>query len=192
MVSYPDPVAVLKGKIPGVEVVGYNGNYKIIMRGGSRTFMGQTAPLILIDGNPSTLNDMISIPIFIIDRIDVLKSYASTNIFGYEGNSGVLNIITKAGGSTYAGVSHSANLRIKGYNISRIFYSPEHSSDSGSDYNPDLRSTLLWKPDINLVDDKEVTVKFYNGDNPSMVRIIAEGITSTGIPVTGKAEYEIK
>jgi hypothetical protein len=192
MVSYPDLVAVLKGKIPGVEVVGYGGNYKIIMRGGSRTFMGQTAPLILIDGNPSTLDDMISMPIFIIDRIDVLKSYASTNIFGYEGNSGVLNIITKAGGSTYAGVSHSANLKIKGYNVSRIFYSPEHLSDSGSEYNPDLRSTLLWKPDINLVGDKELTVKFYNGDNTSMVRIIAEGITSTGIPITGKAEYEIK
>jgi hypothetical protein len=176
MVSYPDPVAVLKGKIAGVEVVGFNGNYEILMRGGPRTIMGQTAPLILIDGNPSTLDDMIS----------------STNIFGYMGNAGVINVITKAGGSTYAGVSHSANLRISGYNVPRIFYSPTHSSDSSSDYNPDLRSTLLWKSDINLIGGKEVIVKFYNGDNPSTVRIIAEGITSTGIPVTGKAEYQVR
>jgi hypothetical protein len=192
MVSYLDPVAVLKGKIAGVDVVGSNGKYKIYMRGGPMTFMGQTAPLILIDGNPSSLDDMISMPIFIIDRIDVLKSWASTNIFGIMGNAGVINVITKAGGGTYSGVSHSANLRIKGYNVSRIFYSPTHSSVSASDYNPDLRSTLLWKPDINLVGDKKAIVKYYNGDNPSMVRIIAEGITSTGIPVTGKAEYEIK
>jgi hypothetical protein len=192
MASYPDPVAVLKGKISGVEVVGFNGKYSIFIRLGAMTFMGQTAPLILIDGNPSTLDDMISMPIIIIDRIDVLKTYASTNIFGYMGNAGVINIITKAGGSTYPGVSHSVNLRISGYNVARIFYSPAHSADSGSDYNPDLRSTLLWKPDINLVNDKEAIVKYYNGDNPSIVRIIGEGITSTGIPVTGRAEYEVR
>jgi hypothetical protein len=63
---------------------------------------------------------------------------------------------------------------------------------SNSDLNPDLRSTLYWKPDINLEGTNEVILNYYNGDNSSLVRIIAEGITTTGIPVTGKAEYEVK
>jgi len=64
--------------------------------------------------------------------------------------------------------------------------------DSNSDLNPDLRSTLFWKPDINLEGTNEVILKYYNGDNSSLIRIVAEGITSTGIPITGKVEYEVK
>jgi len=189
--SYPSLVDIMRGKLPGVEVTGPSGNPKIRIRN-PFSFMGSAPPLLLVDGNPGRIDDLISMPISFVDRIDVLKSVSSSVIYGIPGYNGVINIITKAGGGTYAEVSHSANLRIKGYNVFRIFYSPTHSSDSGSDYNPDLRSTLLWKPDINLVNSQEVIVKYYNGDNPSIVRIIAEGITSTGIPVTGKAEYEIK
>ena len=89
-------------------------------------------------------------------------------------------------------VDYSINLGISGYNYSRIFYSPQHLPDSNSDYNPDLRSTLYWKPDINLEGSKEVILNYYNGDNSSVVRITVEGITTTGIPVTGKVEYEIR
>lgn len=35
-------------------------------------------------------------------------------------------------------------------------------------------------------------LNYYNADNPAIVKLIVEGITSTGIPVTGKAEYEVK
>ena len=88
--------------------------------------------------------------------------------------------------------TYSTNIRFSGYNTPRIFYSPTHLNDSNSDYNPDLRSTLYWKPDINLESTKEVILNYYNGDNSSLIRITAEGITTTGIPVTGKAEYEVK
>jgi hypothetical protein len=37
-----------------------------------------------------------------------------------------------------------------------------------------------------------VILKYFNGDNPSLVRLVAEGITTSGIPVTGKAEYEVR
>jgi hypothetical protein len=191
MESYPSLVDIMRGRLPGVEVTGPSGNPKIRVRN-PFSFMGSAPPLFLIDGNPGRIEDLISMPISFVDRIDVLKSVSSSVIYGIQGYNGVINLITKAGGGTYEGVSHSANLRISGYNVSRIFYSPTHSSDSSSDYNPDLRSTLLWKPDLNLVNDKEAIVKYYNGDNPSTVRIIAEGITSTGIPVSGKAEYQVK
>jgi hypothetical protein len=153
---------------------------------------GNGNPLVLIDGNAVSYEDLSYISIFDIDRIDVLKTVAATNIFGFKGSGGVINLITKAGGLNYIPVKYSLNKKISGYNASRIFYSPQHMSDSKSAFEPDLRSTLYWKPDINLESTKEVILNYYNGDNSSLIRIIAEGITTTGIPVTGKAEYEIR
>ena len=111
---------------------------------------------------------------------------------GFRGSYGVINLITKSGDWAYVPVKYSSNTSISGYNASRVFYSPQHLSDSNSSYEPDLRSTLLWEPDINLDGNKEVILKYYNGDNSSLIQIIVEGITTSGIPITGKAEYEIK
>jgi TonB-dependent Receptor Plug Domain len=190
MLGYNDMLRLLKGKIPGVLVLG---DTSIAIRGlGSLNF--NTKPLILIDGNQATFDDLIRMPIFIVDRIDVLKSVSSSVIFGFQGFNGVINLITKAGGvsGAYIPVKYSANLKISGYSVSRIFYSPQHLPDSNSDFKPDLRSTLYWKPDINLEGTNKVILNYYNGDNSSLIRIIAEGITTTGIPVTGKAEYEVR
>jgi len=184
MLGYNDMLHLLKGKIPGLVVIG---DTAISIRlGGS--------PLILIDGNQATFGDLVRMPIFIVNRIDVLKSSFATNIYGFLGFYGVINLITKAGGvpDDYKLVEYSAKLKISGYSASRIFYSPQHLADSNSDFNPDLRSTLYWKPEINLERSKEVILNYYNGDNSSLVRLIAEGITTTGIPVTGKAEYEVR
>jgi hypothetical protein len=191
MYSYSNLAEVIRGKIPGVEVTGTEPNYKIRIRG-SATIMGGTDPLVLVDGIPDTLGDLVIIPINFIDRIDVLKSVGSSVIFGIEGANGVINLITRAGGAAYIPVNYSTNIRISGYNSSRIFYSPTYLPDSNSDFKPDLRSTLLWKPDINLEGNKEVILNYYNGDNTSLIKLIAEGITTTGIPITGKAEYEVR
>jgi hypothetical protein len=196
MEGYPNIPEVIRGKIPGVEVVGpHSGEYVIYIRGiSSVDSIGITPPLVLIDGNQATFEDLLLMPVSIIDRIDVLKLVSSTVIFGFQGYNGVINLITKAGGvsGVYKPVEYSAKLKISGYNASRIFYSPQHLSDSNSDFKPDLRSTLLWNPDINLEGTNEVILNYYNGDNSSLIRIIAEGITTTGIPVTGKAEYEVR
>ena len=191
MYSYPNLAEVMRGKIPGVEITGTEPNYKVRIRGAT-SMNGGTDPLLLVDGIPTTLDDLIVLPVNFIERIDVLKSVGSSVIFGIEGANGVINLITRAGGPGYIPVNYSKNIRISGYNASRIFYSPQHSSDSNSAFDPDLRSTLLWNPDINLESNKKVILNYYNGDNSLLVTITAEGITSTGIPVTGKAEYEVR
>ncbi len=191
MESYHNLAELIRGKIPGVEVLGSEPDYKIRIRG-TNTLTGNSTPLILVDGIQGSINDLITMPVNFIDRIDVLKSGGTSAIFGLQGSNGVINLITRAGGSAYAPVDYSVNLRISGYSVSRIFYSPQHLSDLNSTFDPDLRSTLLWKPDINLEGNKEVLLNYYNGDTSSLIKIIAEGITSTGIPVTGVAEYEVR
>jgi hypothetical protein len=83
-------------------------------------------------------------------------------------------------------------MKISGFNTPKVFYSPHHSSDSVSAFNPDLRTTLFWEPNIKVVDDEEVILNYFNADNSSTIKVIVEGITTTGIPVTGKTEYEVK
>jgi hypothetical protein len=87
---------------------------------------------------------------------------------------------------------YSVNTKISGYNEPRIFYSPKHYSKLESDYKPDLRTTIFWEPNISVENDKDFFLNFFNADNPSKVKIVIEGITTTGVPVTGKAEYEVK
>jgi hypothetical protein len=189
--SYLSVVEILRSHIAGVVVTGNCPDCRVIIRGlGSINENGN--PLVLIDGNEARFEDLISMPIFEIDRIDVLKQTAKTNIFGMRGSGGVINLITKAGGLDYVPVKYSVNKKVLGYSASRIFYSPQHLSDSDSAFEPDLRSTLLWQPDIILEGNKKTILNYYNGDNSSFVRLNAEGITVTGIPVTGKAEYEVR
>jgi hypothetical protein len=85
-----------------------------------------------------------------------------------------------------------ASIKISGYDAARVFYSPQHLSSSASTYQPDLRTTLFWKPDIRLQSDKDLLLKYFNADNRSTIRIILEGITATGIPVTARTEYEVR
>jgi hypothetical protein len=106
---------------------------------------------------------------------------------------GVISIITRNSYKSKAKpVFYSANFQVSGYDEPRLFYSPKHHTSLQSDYKPDLRITLFWKPDIILENNNDLVLNYYNADNPGNIKITVEGITSTGIPVTGTADYKVK
>jgi hypothetical protein len=193
MVHFPYLIEVLRGRIPGLVIFGSYPDYKIQIRGPS-TLAGSVIPLVLIDGNYADFDDLLYMPINFVDRIDVLKSVGATAIFGIRGANGVINIITKSGGAIngYKSVSYAINIKAAGYDAPRVFYSPQHLPVLNSTNAPDLRSTLLWKPYLNVGSNKDVYLNYFNGDNSSLIRVTAEGITTNGIPVTGTIEYEVR
>ena len=194
MESLTSAPELLIGTVSGVYVTGSAGSYSIrfhraMVFGG----MSRVTPLLVIDGIRHDLSYLNFLPVSVIDRIDILKTAGKTAVYGLDGSNGVISVITRTGNRTATEpglVKHTVNIKFSGYDTPRIFYSPRHDPASPS-YSPDLRTTLLWEPDIRLQSGKEVLLKYYNADNVSTIRIIAEGITSTGIPVTGTAEYEI-
>lgn len=190
--AYHDPIEMMQGKFPGVDIRKNPSGYTINIRG-THTINGNTQPLFLIDGIKSDMDAIMGLPIQFIDRIDVLKSAGSTALYGMQGTNGVISIITKTAEALtpYIPIDYSKNVKISGYDAPRIFYSPQYTPKSES-YNPDLRTTLLWKPDISLRSGEDLLIKYFNGDNSSDIKIIVEGITSTGIPITGKTEYIVK
>jgi hypothetical protein len=115
-------------------------------------------------------------------------------MWGERAAGGVISIITRSGDQldTKRMISHSVNARFSGYNEPRIFYSPKHHTSLESDYKPDLRTTLFWDPNISIETNKVTFLNYFNADNPATVEITVEGITTTGIPVTGKAQYVVK
>jgi len=170
-------------------------------------------PIYMIDGNRVRKSDVEALPVSWIERIDVVDEETSNAalttpiefeesveyddkgiphpVFGYS--DGAISIILKddkdiVNNSVY----HSVNVRVSGFSEPRIFYSPKHHTKLESDYKPDLRTTLFWEPNIKVENNKEVLLNYYNADNPSKVKVIVEGITTAGIPVTGKTEYEVK
>jgi hypothetical protein len=87
-------------------------------------------------------------------------------------------------------VKHTVNTTFSGYDSPRIFYSPRHDPIQPSN-SPDVRTTLFWKPDITLQEGKGFLLDYFNADNPSTIRIVVEGITSKGIPVTATTQYQV-
>jgi hypothetical protein len=155
-------------------------------------------PLFLLDGFKVEWVEIKSLPLSWIDRIEILKSGGIATTMYAEGQNqynGVISVITKPHDERKEEnnpVFHSVNKTISGFNAPRIFYSPDYSADSEDAVRPDLRSTLFWKPDIVASDNDAIVLKYFNADNTGKITIIIEGITSSGIPVTAKAEYTIE
>ena len=183
---------ILIGNVSGLTLAKPTRTTSGIRIHGMTTFSDNQEPLFLLDGMVSSYEEINSIPKNWIDRIDIIKS-AKAAAFGMRGANGVISVITKTYKEIpYKPVSYSVNTSISGYDAPRIFYSPKHSSTLQTGYEPDLRSTLYWFPDIKVATNQDYLVKFFNADISSTYKISVEGITSNGIPVTGKIEYEVK
>jgi TonB-dependent starch-binding outer membrane protein SusC len=85
--SYSSIYDLLRGEIPGVEVVGHS----IMIRGAS-TATGDTEPMFVVDGTP--VNSIESISPQEVKSIDVLKGSAAS-IYGTRGTNGVILITLK-------------------------------------------------------------------------------------------------
>jgi len=186
----------LIGKVAGITFVNPKTGSSasgIILRGAGSSFQSKgTDPLFLLDGIEVPYGLIESLPFNWIDRIDVIMSERAA-AYGVRGTNGVISVITKTYKELpYQPVSYSVNSGISGYNAPRIFYSPRHDSSKQAGSTPDLRSTLYWFPDIKIVTNQEYKLKYFNADISSTYIIIVEGITSGGIPVSGRIEYEVK
>jgi hypothetical protein len=162
-------------------------------------------PLFMLDGTPVPYSMVGDFPVKWIERIDIMKSGGIATTLSKDTNNdksldqepkynGVISIITKPEEKRKEMMPYynSVNRTIKGFDAPRIFYSPDYSVISEQTYLPDLRSTLKWDPDLIVTPGKESKINYYNNDKQGIVRILVEGITIGGIPLTGSVEYEVK
>ena len=97
----------LQGQLAGVNITAGTGNpgvkSAVIIRGAS-TINGNTDPLYIIDGKPTSAEDFRSLPPHAIKNVEVLKDASAVAIYGNRGANGVIIITTKQNVSDYTEV----------------------------------------------------------------------------------------
>jgi len=81
------------------------------------------------------------------------------------------------------------NVDVTGYYEGRMFYSPNYSKDDTA--REDSRITIHWEPYLKTDANGKATVRFYNADPKSKIRIDLQGLTVDGVPVVGQASYQV-
>lgn len=192
--GFSDIFSLIRGKVPNVRV--YNdyatGSY-FVKIGGPRQLSDTVdiSPLFLLNGVPTTVEFLLNVPVYTVDKIEVMKRNAS--IFGCAAYNGVISVHTKNGlNGTYSSVTSSIKKRIVGYNAPRIFYAPKYNTPTSETEKADLRTTIYWEPNIITTDKEGETINFFNADKLTTVIVRAEGITQSGKPVTGFLKYVVK
>lgn len=179
---------LLRGRVPGLRVVGNVGDQQVIMRGPS-SFGGSSVPLYLLNGIP--VDSSVAFDILPIDiaYIDVLKGTRAA-IYGAKGANGVIAIYTRTKDQVKKlddidyenrGV---LNYTYNGYNKVREFYSPRYDVDEPEFIKPDFRTTLYWNPKIEINEQGQTKLVFFTNDhNNSTFKIEIEGLTNNGMPI---------
>lgn len=117
------PQEMLRGKVPGVNIVSGNGapgaGSEIRIRGGA-SLSANNNPLIVIDGVPiaedagvGMSNVLATVNPNDIETFTVLKDASATAIYGSRASNGVILITTKKGTSGEAKVSYNGSVAVK-------------------------------------------------------------------------------
>lgn len=89
------PMEALQGRVSGLDIQrgsGRAGTAPAVLLRGNRSLTASQSPLYIVDGIPSSINNLNTND---IETIDVLKDASSTAIYGSSGANGVIIITTK-------------------------------------------------------------------------------------------------
>ncbi|SHL24816.1 MG2 domain-containing protein [Hymenobacter psychrotolerans] len=221
--TYKDIVQVLQGRVAGLTVIANQDNVRITMRGkssASQTQLGPAiqqginsrnrpvvnetpaiptaTPLFLLDGVPTDINMINSIPVVDIEAIEVLKP-GSAAIFGERGASGAIAFLTKRGNPNYRpGEEPAPTLLAPMYAPPRLqrvreFYTPAAGATTPPDA-PAARpsATLYWNPTVQTDASGTATVSFGSAAKSGSFRVVAEGLTRTNEPVRATEFFRVE
>lgn len=184
------PLQLLQGRVAGVQVTGGGQNWSVMIRGVGSINAG-TAPMILVDNIPVSMDYLSVLRVRDIDSYEVWKG-PETAIFGAQGANGVIGFYTKRG-TSYAppreGVFRFGQV---GYQTERDFYSPKYDVQKPEHVKPDRRITLYWAPLVQTDSTGRTSIIFYNHDLETTVTGLVEGLSTTGKPATSTFKYAIR
>ena len=186
---------VLQGQVAGVQVINNNGSpgarSSVIIRGTSAV-SANNEPLYIVDGVPVT--NIQTVDPDNIKNINVLKSAASTALYGSRAANGVIIINTKDGYyNNYRRTRKYARKMVQQYvsnayvfDLVKEFYVPHYGRKGDMNDKLDKRETIYWNPAIKTDKKGKAKVVFYNSDEITTFRSIVEGVGNNGL--VGRAE----
>ncbi len=188
--SYTNIFDFLRGKVPGVEVIGSYPNRTARIRG-TNTIQGNPNASFLLDGATVTSSILNNFPMDRIAFIDVIKSLSKSTALG-NNQSGVIAVYTRRTSGTGTKASKSGNIvtfRHPGYYRAREFYNPLPSEMEEKKLN--YRSTLYWNPNVTLQSLGD-QMNFYTSNNAASYHVVVQGITDSGEFVYGSTTFQVQ
>jgi hypothetical protein len=178
--TYPNVLHYLQGKVAGLHIKTDSRDpdyFELIWRGGT--------PTIYINEVPVEHTEIAWLSVSSIAYIKVLPPpFMGTRGGVGDPAHGAIAIYTKRGGDGFEQIEEPKlpSSTIIGYSPIREFSSPDYAAAVSASEEKDLRTTLLWRP--NVVKTKEgnkITVSFYNSDLLSKsFRMVIEGMSKDG------------
>ncbi|KYG82156.1 hypothetical protein EV198_2773 [Roseivirga ehrenbergii] len=77
------------------------------------------------------------------------------------------------------------------YDQPREFYAPKYDVQKPEDAKPDKRAVLHWQTMIELDENGEAIIEFYNSDDAKQIMFDVQGLTNSGIPFFINKSYTI-
>lgn len=179
----------LQGKVAGVNInnSGTVGSAANIRLRGTRSLIGGSEPLIILNGSPVENIDRELNP-GDIESVTVLKDASATALYGSRAADGVIIIESSKSKNERINFDltrqyYYATQFVPGsnalYSEARKFYTPRYSSLDVKERN-DFRETIYWNPVVQTNNQGTATIEFYNSDASTTFRAIAEGIGYNG------------
>ncbi len=168
---YSSIADVLSGKVPGL-TIGENG----------ANMRGNSSPLFLVDGVPTSFDTAQSINPSTIEFIEILKSPGNLGVYGSRASAGVIAIYTRRG---YNFTRGELNLKIQGYYSAKKFNVPKYDKEKNKKVE-DNRKNIYWNPSIKTNDKGEAKVSFYGSDISGKYKISIMGVSYKGLSGSAK------
>jgi hypothetical protein len=180
--NYQNVFEYLQGRVAGLTILQNLGTGEFII-----SIRGDRA-LILLDGMETDPIMLESVPMSIIDKIDVIKQGV-----GIKSAGGIISVYTKRGeNAPPPKIYNSINKTVMGFYNARVFYAPTYKTPIIGEAKPDIRSTVFWQPTIVTDKDGIATVSYFNDDKRKYVTIIVEGIADRNIPIVVRSSYMVE
>lgn len=166
-------------RVPGVKIIG--GAIRI---GGISSF-GDNTPLYLIDGQVANGQMPDALTPHEVRRIELLKSATTAGMYGARGGAGVIAIYTVNGTEESLSTSRptSVSATAFGFVTPREFYVPRYAPLPTPALN-DRRDVLFWEPLGQNDADGRARLLFLLSDTARRLRLVIQGLTSEGVPMS--------
>lgn len=156
---------------------------------------GNVPMQVVVDGMYVEADMLSTINPVNVQSVEVLRNVNYTAIYGSYGSGGLIIITSKTGMDARSSAYQPTGLLAitpKGISLSKEFYKPVYETDSKTQFQRDLRTTIHWEPGIVTDNDGKANFDFYTSDEEGTYRMIIEGVDFEGRILRKIINFEVK
>ncbi|HEY5471016.1 MAG TPA: hypothetical protein VIK07_10885 [Bacteroidales bacterium] len=185
----PDFVEISRELLSSMKVRKSDDNYIMSFTDPQIKGFRNVEPVVFLDGVPvNDINQIINLgsgQIRCIDMLPAIRYFGEMSFAGilavYSKNMEINNIQFTTPSIRYQALSSQNNTKPDLYKPTSV-----------NKHIPDVRQMLLWKPDLILHNKEKQQIECYASDLRANYRITIQGITSSGLPISGSAIFTVK